>query len=51
MNVRGEEMMRAPLLRYYDPQKKTVPERDASSKGLGECLLQDGYPVLFASKS
>ena len=31
--------------------KATVLQTDASIKGLGACLLQDGYPIYFASKS
>ena len=38
-------------LQFYDPNKETTLEVDASMKGLGACLLQDGKPVAFASKS
>lgn len=38
-------------LRYYDPQKATVLEVDASMKGLGACLSQEDKPIAFASKS
>ncbi|XP_014668899.1 PREDICTED: uncharacterized protein K02A2.6-like [Priapulus caudatus] len=38
-------------LQYYDPQKDTTLEVDASMKGVGACLLQGGKPVAFASKS
>ena len=31
--------------------KETVLQTDASIKGLGTCLLQDGHPIYFASKS
>ena len=29
-------------LQYYNPRKTTILEVDASSKGLGACLLQEG---------
>ena len=46
-----KEIVQAPILRYYDPKKETVLQTGASIKGLGACLLQDGHPVYFASKS
>ena len=46
-----KEIVQAPILKYYDPKKVTFLQTDASSKGLGACLLQDGHPVYFASKS
>ena len=36
---------------YFDPQKEIVIESDASQKGLGACILQDGKPVNFSSRS
>ena len=45
------EIVQAPILKYYDLKKETVLQTDASIKGLGICLLQDGHPVYFASKS
>ena len=33
------------------PIRETVPQTDASIKGLGACLLQNGKPVYFTSKA
>ena len=38
-------------LRYFDSRKPVVIQVDASQKGLGAALLQDGGPVAFASKA
>ena len=39
------------LLRYYDRTKPMVVQADASQRGLGTCLLQEGQPIPLASKS
>ena len=41
----------APILVYYSPKKETVLQTDASSKGLGACLLQEQRPVYFTSRA
>ena len=46
-----KELVRAPVLAYYNPWKETVLQTDASTKGLGACLLQDEKPIYFASKA
>ena len=46
-----KEISSAPILAYYIPKKQIVLQTDASIKGLGACLLQDGKPVYFASKA
>ena len=46
-----KESESAPLLAYYNPNKQTVLQTNASIKGLGACLLQDEKPVYFASKA
>jgi len=38
-------------LTHFDPNKPAVIETDASLKGLGPELIQDGRPVRFLSKS
>ena len=46
-----KELVRAPVLMYYNPQKETILQTDASTKGLGACLLQDEKPIYFTSKA
>ena len=38
-------------LRYYDQRKPVTVQADASQRGLGACLLQDGQRIAYASKS
>ena len=40
-----------PLLKYYEPSKPLVLQCDASEKGLGASLLQDGNPIAYASRA
>ena len=35
-----KEIMVAPILAYYNPNKPTILQTDASCKGLGACLLK-----------
>ena len=46
-----KEIMGGLLLAYYNPNKPTILQTDASCKGLGACLLQNEKPVYFASKA
>ena len=46
-----QEIIQAPVLKYYDPKKPTVLQTDAIAKGLGACLLQCEHPVYFGSKA
>ena len=38
-------------LGYYNRRKAVIVQVDASLRGLGTCLIQDGKPIAFASKS
>ena len=38
-------------LRYYNRTKPMVVQADASQRGLGTCLLQEGQPIAFANKN
>ena len=46
-----KEITTAPILAYYNPNKPTILQTNASCKGLGACLLQNEKPVYFASKA
>ena len=41
----------APALTFFDNTKETVLNVDASSKGLGAVIMQQGKPVAFGSKT
>ncbi|XP_060774454.1 uncharacterized protein K02A2.6-like [Neoarius graeffei] len=41
----------APILKYYDMAKPVTIQSDASQKGLGCCLFQEGLPVGYASRA
>lgn len=41
----------APVLKYYSPEEPVTVSVDASSHGLGACLLQDGRPVAYAART
>ena len=40
-----------PVLRFYDVNKEVTIQCDASERGLGATLLQEGQPVSFASRT
>ena len=41
----------SPVLRYYNPEEELTLQCDASDKGLGAALLQQGQPIAFASRA
>ena len=41
----------APLLKYFNPDLPVEIQTDASSSGLGACLMQGGQPVQYASRA
>ncbi|PFX24019.1 Retrovirus-related Pol polyprotein from transposon 17.6 [Stylophora pistillata] len=41
----------SPVLRYYQPEEELTLKCDASDKGLGAALLQQGQPIAFASRA
>ena len=40
-----------PVLAFYDPEKENLIQSDASLKGIGCVLTQEGKPVCYASRS
>ena len=44
-------LTKAPVLKYFNQGKKSVPQCDASKDGLGACLMQDGHPIAYASRA
>ena len=40
-----------PVLRYYDPKLPLTLSVDASSKGLGAVIMQDGQPIAYGSRA
>ncbi|KAK3736764.1 hypothetical protein QZH41_008004 [Actinostola sp. cb2023] len=41
----------SPVLRFFDVHKEITLQVDASKSGLSACLLQEGHPVVYASRS
>ena len=41
----------SPVLGYFDPSMDVVVQCDASDRGLGACLTQQGRPVAYASRA
>ena len=39
------------VLKFFDPSKPVKLQVDASKSGLGACILQDGHPIAYTSRS
>ncbi|PFX24002.1 Retrovirus-related Pol polyprotein from transposon 17.6 [Stylophora pistillata] len=50
-NAIKEEFSRTPILTYFDQKAEHVIQTDASMKGLGAVLLQEGKPVIYVSRT
>ena len=44
-------VVNASVLKYFDPVKSLVIQCDASAKGLGAVMLQDGFPIAYGSRT
>ena len=44
-------ILNAPLLRYFNMAEQVEVQVDASSSGLGACLMQGGQPIQYASRA
>lgn len=43
-------LMNSRVLQYFNPDKLITIQTDASKSGIGSCLLQEGHPVIYASR-
>lgn len=46
-----DKISSTPVLRFYDPSKELELQVDSSRDGLGACLMQEGQPIEYASRS
>ena len=41
-----------PVLKYYDQNQRQITRQvDASNDGLGGCIMQNGQPIAYGSRS
>jgi hypothetical protein len=40
-----------PVLKYFNVDKNTIIQVDASLQGLGACILQEDHPICYASRT
>ena len=45
-----QALTNSPVLQYFNPDKSITIQTDASQNGIGSCLLQEGHPVIYASR-
>ena len=50
-NKINDLIIKEPLLKFYDLSKEVTIQADASEKGLGATLMQQGQPVAYASRT
>lgn len=43
--------MNALVLRFFDPKKQLNIQADTLKDYLGACLLQEGHPIAYASRT
>jgi hypothetical protein len=40
-----------PVLKYFNVDKNTIIQVDASLQGLGACILHEDHPISYASRT
>lgn len=51
VNALKNSIIKAPTLRFYNPNEPVILSVDASLHGLGACLLQSDRPIAFAART
>ena len=44
-------LINIPVLQYFNPDKSITIQTDALQNRIGSCLLQEGHPVIYASRA